>query len=857
MKSLFLGLFFTLFVAIGAQSLFAAVPKVVQASSIFSNSSTSKIPTSTMALGIAHPLRMNVEAAKATFAGSVQQLELLGFPLLSSNVALQLQRTIPVADGRTIFERGSKNGLRRYTVEPVFSWAGTVDGDPESMVSLHYTSNDITGFIQTGSGVRYIITENSMDKSTTKERALVVANERGAENVNPLAQFFCGSTDPSIPQSVLDNETIERMKQAERPQATGLLELEGAFVLRDDIDSIARARGISPERTTEYFVKIVAAMSQAYERDLNCHLHINYFLMHNEDNPSDYFWDGTEPGRLLGEFAADWSRSKSSIQRDFAHIYTYKRPVGGLFVGGIAYGGGRNPNLCDNARGGSYGVSTVDFNLNSVIPGNPNFAAGFVWDVFVGAHEIGHNIGAPHTHSCSWNPPVDSCQLQNDGTDACYNVESLRRIRPGTIMSYCHLVNGSTTPLSFGTRPSADMRRWLEQSSCISTISGPQIFITDPRGAFEFRVGSMQQIAWASNGVSTVNIEYQPTLDGPWIAIASGVNAADRQYNWNVPSIDASSLAIRVMDAGGSAAGDTTLARYTVRTALALQQPVGGERIAAGTTFNIIFTKQSSVSGVNVEFSSNNGSTWEPVATNTSATTVTWTVPEISTNEALIRINGVGVASASSQSSAFAIGPRTFTLLSPVVGDSICKNSENLFRWSGDFLPPTMRIQYSFDGSAFRSLLTPTSIPSSPSEVRDVPTNNTWRNLPGRFTVRVRITGIDTNEVLASIPELLVYTCETSVTEESALAGYVIQSIAPNPAHSHIAAVVSMPIESAVTVAVVSTLGVETQLSATMQPLGNGEYSISIPTINVAQGQYQLLLRTRNYVMAAPFSIVR
>jgi hypothetical protein len=51
------------------------------------------------------------------------------------------------------------------------------------------------------------------------------------------------------------------------------------------------------------------------------------------------------------------------------------------------------------------------------------------WDIFVVAHEMGHNFGAPHTHSMY--PRIDNCA----GGDCSVTPN-------GTIMSYCHQCSG-------------------------------------------------------------------------------------------------------------------------------------------------------------------------------------------------------------------------------------------------------------------------------------------------------------------------------------------------------------------------------------------------------------------------------
>jgi hypothetical protein len=73
-------------------------------------------------------------------------------------------------------------------------------------------------------------------------------------------------------------------------------------------------------------------------------------------------------------------------------------------------------------------------------------------------HELGHNFGAPHTHS--YCPPVDQCATNCTGTTACTT--------EGTIMSYCHGCPGGTANITTYFHPVsvADMRARVE-ATCL------------------------------------------------------------------------------------------------------------------------------------------------------------------------------------------------------------------------------------------------------------------------------------------------------------------------------------------------------------------------------------------------------
>ena len=72
-----------------------------------------------------------------------------------------------------------------------------------------------------------------------------------------------------------------------------------------------------------------------------------------------------------------------------------------------------------------------------------NKAPSYSWTVGVIAHEVGHQLGSPHTHACVWGPhgneAIDCCgdQFQSEcGASGC---DAPWPSTGGTIMSYCHL----------------------------------------------------------------------------------------------------------------------------------------------------------------------------------------------------------------------------------------------------------------------------------------------------------------------------------------------------------------------------------------------------------------------------------
>lgn len=133
---------------------------------------------------------------------------------------------------------------------------------------------------------------------------------------------------------------------------------------------------------------------------------------------------------------------------------------GGL--GGVAYLNG----LCTDYN---YGYSDVDGISIVTVP-------TYSWTTEVMTHELGHLMGSPHTHACSWNgnnTPIDGC-----GSQAGYPETGCTIVGPipapavkGTIMSYCHLIQGVGISFAngFGSQPATLIANTVNSKPCLST----------------------------------------------------------------------------------------------------------------------------------------------------------------------------------------------------------------------------------------------------------------------------------------------------------------------------------------------------------------------------------------------------
>lgn len=152
---------------------------------------------------------------------------------------------------------------------------------------------------------------------------------------------------------------------------------------------------------------------------------------------------------------------------DLAQLMTgYKDPNTGATLGGIAILNvlcarpRMQINAGDTAYTGPFSVSNVK--TLASLPALPVYS----WDVDVCAHELGHNIGSPHTHSCTWpTGAIDDC-FEPEGDCA----RGPKPINGGTIMSYCHLTSsGINFANGFGPQPKALLQSSILDAVCLGS----------------------------------------------------------------------------------------------------------------------------------------------------------------------------------------------------------------------------------------------------------------------------------------------------------------------------------------------------------------------------------------------------
>lgn len=776
-------------------------------------------------------LDFNNQKAKEIFLQPhTGELLLHNFPVGTNTFAtLRLRSATPVIDGATRILHPTKQGMVQIATPAMMSYKGEIVGEEHSTVSMSYADGQLYTAIQHKDGSMVQIVP-FLEEHTNDKHLLSQSNDMGT------MPFHCYADMLPEYHRIRDVHAIE--KHGVSLQATTLKQAEIAV----EVDRFLYARlGNNEARVIAYVNAIFAVVSNKYEEEINVTFHIPTLILHDSNDPDPYTANARgDIGELLGEMRDFWSANYTNVNRDLAHLLTSPGQVGN--VGGIAF----LDALCSKQMG--YGVSGIHGGASLPM-------MTYVWDSFVVTHEIGHNFSAPHTHSCAWNPPLDSCINRDDQWDACWTGE--RKKSSGSIMSYCHLYSGSPR-YTFLPRVIQHISNYAHAQPCLTIPTAPTVRIVFPLGGKDqnYRNDTSLTIRWTSSKVNTVDVEYSLDSGKVWKSIANAVPAASAKLTWNLQPTMTGKCLVRIVDATQPMVGDTSYAVFTVGTpSISLVTPTGGERIASASTERIEW-KTAFLYAVHVEFSPTGTEPWQRLASSQTGSSYLWSVPDIRTTQAKLRVLDAGSGTIIALSNDFSIGTPTIELLYPKGGEELCIESEYSIRWQSDFIK-TLRLDLSTDGGTtypFSYHIANTVDAASGSFAWNIPSNRK------STSARLRVVSTDNSSIFSeSVANFTLKDCPTDVqsdNHEEEVSGLRLLSISPNPATSELSVQLGnhSQQEQQATFFLVAMNGERKMLAHRLIPVG--EYHLSHSLCDIADGSYIFVVRWQNGLQTLPLRIL-
>lgn len=292
------------------------------------------------------------------------------------------------------------------------------------------------------------------------------------------------------------------------------------------------------------------------------------------------------------------------------------------------------------------------------------------------------------------------------------------------------------------------------------SVSAAPVAVTllTPNGGETLQADEFYNITWtASGGVGTLNITLRYTFDGlggAWNLIAAKIPNTG-YYNWKVPNKPSINCFVNItaedQNTPMDADTDNSDSKFTVLAppiTVQIIYPNGGQNLTAGKSTNIHWkiTGGYGTKYTTANFSTDNGTHWNPIAADVTSNYTTWNVPDIGATSMqclillFVRDNspseivrtGTDTSNATFIIYVPPILPIEITILSPSGGDICPVGSVQSITWSvSGGKPPysPAKVEYSLDGKngTYRlvadSITTPTyswSIPYLPFGSTDV-----------------------------------------------------------------------------------------------------------------------------------------
>jgi len=236
----------------------------------------------------------------------------------------------------------------------------------------------------------------------------------------------------------------------------------------------------------------------------------------------------------------------------------------------------------------------------------------------------------------------------------------------------------------------------------ISVVT-PAITVTAPNGGETWTAGTTQTVTWTSSGtVGSLNIDLSTNGGTNWTTLVSNT-ANDGSEAITVPNTPSTQCRIRVQEPDGSPS-DTSNNNFTIAPAPAITvtAPNGGETWTVGTTQTVTWTSQGSVGNVNIDLSTDGGTNWTNLVSNTANDgSEAIPVPNTPSTQCRIRVQEPDGSPTDTSDSNFTITapPQpTITVTSPNGGETWTAGTTQTVAWTSQGSVGNANIDLSTDG---------------------------------------------------------------------------------------------------------------------------------------------------------------
>ncbi|MFA3781564.1 hypothetical protein ABRY23_00700 [Melioribacteraceae bacterium 4301-Me] len=260
-----------------------------------------------------------------------------------------------------------------------------------------------------------------------------------------------------------------------------------------------------------------------------------------------------------------------------------------------------------------------------------------------------------------------------------------------------------------------------------STISS--ITVTAPNGGEIIQEGSSYNITWTAKTSSLLRIAFSYDNGSTWLLIADSLTNTGTFSWFPVPNHISNQCLVRVSTVDGSASDVSDKVFSIIRNSnesLRIISPNGGESWEAGTEKEIKWFS-SGIDSVKIEYTTNNGNTWNLIAIDKNNTGIYYwkTVPNTPSTLAKVRISDAKDGEPSTESSStFNILPEPIIkVISPNGGEQWISGINRTIQWSSENIE-NVKISYTINNGYSWNVITASTPSVGFYEWKNIPNQN-------------------------------------------------------------------------------------------------------------------------------------
>lgn len=263
-----------------------------------------------------------------------------------------------------------------------------------------------------------------------------------------------------------------------------------------------------------------------------------------------------------------------------------------------------------------------------------------------------------------------------------------------------------------------------DQSDNVFTITEVPPLITSPNGGEAWYATESKYITWDEQTVLSANVRLEYSTDGgaSWILVYGLTPNTGGTFSWQVPNTPTTNGLVRLIESTNTTRKDTSDLPFTILHPIEVNQPNGGDTLYGCSTVVISGNKAKNISRIRLEYTTNNGSSWNYfaapyVSTNSNSWSDNWNVPNtINSNQCRIRASDYNDATVFDESDAnFSIlRSNHLTVVSPNGGEVLQSLGNYTIYWNSDAsVTYPMVIRYSTNNGSNWTTITTTANPAA------------------------------------------------------------------------------------------------------------------------------------------------